>query len=419
MKETRNQTMSTLITSPVPPAEQEKDSLLVKIVSFQADFITSFLISLFSPFFSLVSESFHLAEESKESVEKTVVAATRVPSKVAEGGVLFLRKIGYGCLGAFYACIILIAVLILSVILGVGLVRLWVDEPVLVSESVHFDYTEIHPTAVFPFTSTGLQVGKKKWPVPGGHTYYVSLVLLMPDSDYNRHIGVFQVTAEIISTRGNTLATSSQPCILQFRSLPVRLMHTFIMGVPLLLGISGETQTISITILKHKEGNPRTRVIRVKLQPRAGTSGVPQVYSSEIVIKSELPYMKQFAHNWKWTFYVWTSLYMYIMFLVVVVCCCRPLFFPMRVGFFNQRNQFVEEVAEQENRFRGNREALESLERWRRSRNRHRSKRKASFHQETGGSSASSSVVITRGEASEDVEDFSGFTDAESVCQGG
>ncbi|PIA61082.1 hypothetical protein AQUCO_00300537v1 [Aquilegia coerulea] len=391
-------------------------SWLIKLITFQADFLTNILIFLFSPFTYLAYEFINRTEQAEKKVEDTVVAATQVPYKVAEGGIVFLKKLGYGCLGAFYACMILTAILILALVVGVGLVQFWIEEPVFYQEPIHFDYTQVHPTAVFSFQ------GKKKKGVPAGQTYYVSLVLLMPESDFNRYIGVFQVTAEAIAVTGNTLAISSQPCMLRYRSLPVRLMHTFIMGVPLLLGISGETQTIGITILKHKEGYPRTRAIRLTLQPRAGTSGLPQLYSTEIVIRSELPLIKQVVRNWKWTLYVWTSSYVYIIFLVLTICCCRPLFFPVNVVVRNQRDFSVEDVQDQTTKVRGDREALESLERWCRSRISSRSKRKApfgyDFYQETVGSSASSSAAVSREEASEVVEDFGGFTDAESVCQG-
>ena len=93
-------------------------------------------------------------------------------------------------------CMVLILFLFLATVVGVGLVRLWVEEPVSVKESVHFDYTEPHPTAVFSFngfTSVKGHLKKKHISIPVGHTYSASLVLVMPESDFNRELGVFQV----------------------------------------------------------------------------------------------------------------------------------------------------------------------------------------------------------------------------------
>ena len=94
-------------------------------------------------------------------------------------------------------CVVLILVLILATVIGAGLVHLWVEEPVFVKENLHFDYTDAHPTAVFSFDSgvSGVEghTKKKKIAVPVGHTFHVSLVLVMPESDFNRELGVFQV----------------------------------------------------------------------------------------------------------------------------------------------------------------------------------------------------------------------------------
>uniref|UniRef100_A0A0V0HSZ0 Putative ovule protein n=1 Tax=Solanum chacoense TaxID=4108 RepID=A0A0V0HSZ0_SOLCH len=91
---------------------------------------------------------------------------------------------------------------------------------------------------------------------------------------------------------GLVMATSSHPCMLRFRSLPIRLMREFIMSVPLVLGLTAETQTIVVPMLKHKEGLPRTEAIRITMIPRAGTFGLPQLYQSQIILKSQPPWYK-------------------------------------------------------------------------------------------------------------------------------
>jgi hypothetical protein len=48
-----------------------------------------------------------------------------------------------------HQCMILMTVLVLAIVVGVGLVQLWVDHPVFVRESLYFDYAEAYPTAVF------------------------------------------------------------------------------------------------------------------------------------------------------------------------------------------------------------------------------------------------------------------------------
>lgn len=111
-----------------------------------------------------------------------------------------MKKVGVGFVGALYACMAVTVVMGLAIALGVGLVHVWVEEPVLVREKLSFDYTHVHPNAVFsrrgggggfinPYGKNMRKMGRF---VPVGHTFSISLFLLMPESDYNLQIGIFQ-----------------------------------------------------------------------------------------------------------------------------------------------------------------------------------------------------------------------------------
>ncbi|CAA6668171.1 unnamed protein product [Spirodela intermedia] len=244
-----------------------------------------------------------------------------------------LRRLAFGMLGTVYVCLLLVAIFVLAVGIGVGLVSLWLEEPVMLSQPLHFDYTDAHPSGVVSLSyAPASGAAPKKRPIPLGHTFRVSLVLVLPESTFNLRLGVFQVAAEIISPDGDVLASSTQPCMLRFKSLPVRIMRTLLMGMPHVLGISCETQKIILGILEYKEKNPRTEAIKVRLKPRSGTYDIPQLYSSEILLNSRLPWGKNLAYNWKWTFYVWVSLYVYIILLTALLCCCKPFIFPRRLS---------------------------------------------------------------------------------------
>ncbi|KAK2997956.1 hypothetical protein RJ639_023421 [Escallonia herrerae] len=187
------------------------------------------------------------------------------------------------------------------------------------------------------------------------------------------------------------------------------------MAIPLLLGITAETQRISILLLKHKERSPRTEAIRISMIPRAKTNLLPQVYEAEIHLKSELPWRKELIHSWKWTFYVWTSLSIYIMLLVLLVCCFRPLIFPVVTRGFSSRRpvHMAREVSkEAKERGRDEKELSETLSRWQQSRRKRRAKLLHGDGSETVGSSASS-ITVTREDTCATAEDIG---DSESVC---
>lgn len=163
----------------------------IKMLSSQAEIITTVLISLVSPIFYILSFAniFEEEEESEKKVSVAVHVVATVSSKLLHGVALLLKKFGAGILGAAYVAIVLISLLMVSGILGFGFVRMWMEEPVILREPLYFDYADGNPKAVFSFGG-GYDNDAG---VPLGHTMYVSLFLLMPESDFNRDIGVFQV----------------------------------------------------------------------------------------------------------------------------------------------------------------------------------------------------------------------------------
>lgn len=201
------------------------------------------------------------------------------------------------------------------------------------------------------------------------------------------------------------MARSSHPCMLRFRSLPIRLMREFIMSVPLVLGLTTETETIIVPMLKHKEGLPRTEAIRVAMIPRAGTLALPQLYQSQIILKSQPPWYKNLVYKWKWTFSVWTSMYMYATLLVVLLNWCRPLMFPLLATSFMtipDVNLTVEAPEEPQEKAGEESDVSESVRKWRQSRR----KRKAMLQQSVSPEldDSASSISITREDTADSSE---------------
>lgn len=374
------------------------------MLSSQAEIITTVFISLVSPIFYILSFAniFEEEEESEKKVSVAVHVVATVSSKLLHGVALLLKKFGAGILGAAYVAIVLISLLMVSGILGFGFVRMWMEEPVILREPLYFDYADGNPKAVFSFGG-GYDNDAG---VPLGHTMYVSLFLLMPESDFNRDIGVFQLVAESLSKEGLVMATSSHPCMLRFRSLPIRLMREFIMSVPLVLGLTAETQTIVVTMLKHKEGLPRTEAIRITMIPRAGTFGLPQLYQSQIILKSQPPWYKNLVYKWKWTISVWASMYMYATLLVILLSWCRPLVFPVIATSFMTSadvNSTAEAPEEPQEEGREESDVSESVRRWRQSRRKRKAMLQQSVSPEFADDSASS-ISITREDTADSSE---------------
>lgn len=190
------------------------------------------------------------------------------------------------------------------------------------------------------------------------------------------------------------------------------------MGFPLLLGISSESQRVAIEMLGYKETRTRSEMVRVKLKPRAGTTELPQLYDAEVFMKSQLPWAKEVAHNWKWTFYVWTSLYMYILLLILLVCCFKPFVMPRlrRYGAGGlaevKKDSMDDHRIEREMSDKRLSDALRAL--------RQRGKRKALLRPELVEGAASSVAGGEAMAASEVIDDSGDFAASESSeCVGG
>ncbi|CAK9327825.1 unnamed protein product [Citrullus colocynthis] len=301
---------------------QKPSDFFNKIVFQQADLIynaIAFLIAPASTLVSLIWEAFHRAEETKCTVESAVAHRVRVA----------VRRLSYGVVAAALMCMVMVLLLVVAAAVSALAIRFWVEEPVGLKEKLNFDYTQARPRALFGMENGSvmkMMKKKKNLGIPVGHTFFVSVVLLMPESHFNREFGVFQLSAELISTNGNIIASSSQPCMLRFRSTPVRFARTFLTSFPLLLGIWTESQKLSFPILKHKEENQeRSAFIQVTISPRIGTSALPELYEAHIQINSKLPKTKELLGRWRWTCFLWTSLYLYLMFVVMFMFFWKPV----------------------------------------------------------------------------------------------
>ncbi|RWW72992.1 hypothetical protein BHE74_00019159 [Ensete ventricosum] len=199
--------------------------------------------------------------------------------------------------------------------------------------------------------------------------------------------------------------------MLRFQSHPVRLMRTFVMGFPLLLGVSSESQRVAIEMLGYKETRTRSEMMRVKLKPRAGTTELPQLYDAEVFMKSQPPWAKELAYNWKWTFYVWTSLYMYILLLILLVCCFKPFVMP-RLRRELRKDSVDDHRVKREMSDKRLSDALRGL--------RQRGKRKALLRPELVEGATSSVAGGEATAASEVIDDSGDFAASESSeCVGG
>nr|XP_043610408.1 seipin-2-like isoform X2 [Erigeron canadensis] len=231
----------------------------------------------------------------------------------------------------------------LTLLRGV-LMKCFLDEPVERFEELSFDYTKDAPIAYMPIMSCpqsfcdecdgDFESGKRAQlgrVIPLGHKLLATVSLTLPESDYNRNLGIFQVRVDILSPSGKFLASTTQPCMLRFKSLPIRLLMTFLKLFPVISGYSSETQALAIKFKGYIERVTPTSCLRVVLEPRAAFAkggGVPEIYTAYLKLESQLPLLKRILWSWKLAIYVWTSIVIFIGGLVFMMICCTPLLVP-------------------------------------------------------------------------------------------
>nr|XP_043621977.1 seipin-2-like [Erigeron canadensis] len=252
-------------------------------------------------------------------------------------------RVGKGLLWLFYCGVVCVA-LIIPAFLVSGMVTKWVvEEPLQVTEQLTFDYTRDTPMAFVPIVSCSeslslehgkvSNVGKFFEPqvVPFGHELQATVFLTLPESDYNRNLGIFQVRVDFLSDAGKLLASIRQPCMLQFKSQTIHLLSTFLKLASLLTGYSSETQTLDIRFSGYSEKDVHTSCTRVVIEQRAEFArggGVPEIYSASLKLESQLPFLKRMMWYSKGLIYTWIAFMIFMMELLLTLLCCIPIIFP-------------------------------------------------------------------------------------------
>ncbi|GLT54534.1 hypothetical protein SLA2020_277260 [Shorea laevis] len=254
-----------------------------------------------------------------------------------------LLGVGWAFFSFIYVCSMLLTLLAIGFVLGGFMVRYLVENPIQTKQSLIFDYTKTSPVAFVPIMLSSISV------VPYDHKLQLTVSLTVPESEYNRKLGVFQVRVEFLSADGKITGSSSYPCMLRFKSQPIRIVETILKSAPLLAGFQSESQVLNIKMNKFSEGVEPTACLKVILEQRAEYEhggGIPQVYEASLLLESELPRLKKMIWYWRRTLFVWASIISFLTQLVFILAFCRPIIVPgwPRIGSI-RKNYHVRSVA--------------------------------------------------------------------------
>ncbi|KAF8108889.1 hypothetical protein N665_0104s0200 [Sinapis alba] len=307
-------------------------TLVIKSIEFQVSLMLSFI--KFPPWLiriclSFVLDPYRTMRRGRRYLLSRVVELYDSALKDDKHVLEAVRRLALRLLWAVHVGIVLFAMLVSAFMVSGFVITHLSHEPLVVKESLSFDYTKNSPEAYVPIT-------RVKTP---NHRTEVSVSMTLPESEYNRNLGMFQVRVNFLSENGEVLATSRQPCMLTFRSEPIRLVQTFLKIAPLVSGYVFETQTLNLKLKGFVEKDiVSTDCMKVMIEQRAEFrrgAGIPEIYDASLLLESELPFLKRVIWNWRRTLFVWISMCLFITELVCVLVFFRCLIIP-RTG---QRTQ--------------------------------------------------------------------------------
>lgn len=138
---------------------------------------------------------------------------------------------------------------------------------------------------------------------------------------------------DFLSVDGQTIASIRRPCMLRFRSEPIRLVQTFFKVVPLVTGYVSEIQTLSLKLKGFVEKDIPTACLKIIIEQRAEFrpgAGIPELYDASLSVESGLPFFRKVIWKWRKTLFVWISMSLFITELLFTLVCCSPLIIPRR-----------------------------------------------------------------------------------------
>ncbi|KAG8386450.1 hypothetical protein BUALT_Bualt03G0150000 [Buddleja alternifolia] len=313
--------------------------LVLKLVGFQVSLFLRFFtfpIRVFTFWLTLLTFPFQTLTPIRDHITKKLISFITNRLKPQKSMLKVAIRFSKAVLCSLYVFLVLVGLLASGFAIGGLVIKNLVEEPILATGVLNFDYTKTSPAAIVPITSslvtgvlakdTSEKLGRRA--IPYNHKMQLTVALTLPESEYNRKLGIFQVRVESLSANGKVIVGSSYPTMLRFKSQPIHVIETLFKSVPLITGLQSEVQNLKIMVGEFTEGYEPTASFKVILEQRAefqAGSGVPEMYDASLDIASDLPPLRRILWNWRRTIFVWIGIGSFIGEMMVVLLFCRPI----------------------------------------------------------------------------------------------
>lgn len=117
--------------------------------------------------------------------------------------------------------------------------------------------------------------------------YAFSIELEMPETEDNRHLGMFMVSLDVMSLDKELIGHSRRPAMLRYYSTPIRLASILLYAIPYLTGFALERQRLRVPLLARWRPRAEARAALFTLTPHKPNSHM-QLYSAYACIDTDL-----------------------------------------------------------------------------------------------------------------------------------
>lgn len=168
------------------------------------------------------------------------------------------------------------------------------------SKSIYFHFDSScsgekcsNPKAVIPLTEYRNPTLFAK-----GQQYRIRVDLTVPDSEVNANQGMFMVKLSMFDNNNKEIITTKRPSMLTYKSLVVRLIHTFFNWPFYVVGFSREDEKIKVPMIEEYVDGTRSRAGPANVAEVELVSRDIQVYESTLVIQANLTGLRYYMVNW-------------------------------------------------------------------------------------------------------------------------
>ncbi|XP_042064480.1 seipin-2-like isoform X1 [Salvia splendens] len=186
--------------------------LLVKIFTFTIRLAYYSYMIVFNPLGLLLGFRGFIAQQLKTIWNLTFGIASEYVYEWLKEQRAILKlglKCGWGLLWSAYVCFVLVGLLVSAFVMGGVLIKMVVEEPITMTRSLNFDFSEKCPVALVPIMSNvkmnrdmvhfvekhGIFKSSGSRVVPWDHGLQITVSLKLPESEYNQHLGMFQAVS--------------------------------------------------------------------------------------------------------------------------------------------------------------------------------------------------------------------------------